>query len=124
MKRMKGGSNVYYRPITINDYNLFYEGQPLPKTIRGISFFLSNEIAGIAGVKHNGLFFTVFSEIKDGIIVPQITVWRATMIVMDMIKDFKCDLYAIPNPEIERAPLFLDRLGFKDVGGIHKRSAP
>lgn len=123
MNQIKGSSGVYYRSLTIDDYNVFYNGQPLPKTIRGISFFLNNEIVAVAGIKNDGLYFTVFSDVKDGIIVPQMTVWRAAMIVADMIDHFKCDLYARPDEKIERAPFFLERLGFKkDVYGMYKRS--
>jgi hypothetical protein len=116
------GSNVKYKPISLDDYEQFYGDSPLPKSIRGVSFFLDDSIAGVAGIKYDGYYFTVFSDMKDGIIVPPITVWRATKIVMDMVNNLKCDVYAIKNPDIEGACAFLNRLGFVDIGGIYKRS--
>lgn len=123
MKSIQGSDRVKYKPISLDDYKEFYGDRPLPKSIRGFSFFVDNSIAGIAGIIYDGSYFIVFSEMKDGIIVPQLTVWRVTKIVMDMVKNLKCDVYAIKNPDIEGACAFLNKLGFVDIGGIYKRSA-
>lgn len=120
---MKGNDRVTYRPITLDDYRQFYGDLVLLRSIRGISFFLDHSIIGVAGVRYDGSYFTVFSEMKDGIIVPHVSVWRATKIVMKMVDDLKCDVYALKNPEIDGASIFLNKLGFVDVGGIYKRSA-
>ena len=55
------GSDVYYRPITFADYDEFYPHIPLPRTVKGVAFIKDDEAVGIAGIQHNGCYFTVFS---------------------------------------------------------------
>ena len=119
---MTGDGGVSYRPLSFENYKNFYGGAPVFVTIKGMSFFLGDDLVAIAGVRYDGNFFTVFSDIKDGIIVPDITIWRATRVFMKTIDNMKCDVYATPDINMPNAARFLKRLGFRHVDGIYKRS--
>lgn len=121
-KYVSKNSDYQYAPIKTEDILKATGGAGVKNSVKGFSFFKDDELVHVSGIEYNGVYFKVFSHSVLGVDVPKITVWRATKIVMSMINNLKCDVYAERDENIERADLFLERLGFKYTDGIYKRS--
>ena len=116
---------ISFRPITLSDYQEFYQNQTPPVTVRGYSFFVDDKLVAIGGIRNEGGgYFIAFSDIKESAIVEKAAVWRNSLIVMRMIDDMHIPVFAIANPDLPTAPRFLTRLGFVEVrDGVYRREA-
>lgn len=101
------GYNVEIKPITVNEYILFFKEEP-KRTIRGYSFFLNGHIVAVFGALLDKDGTMLFSDVKDGLSVPAIIVWRWAKRALEMIDDMRQPLYAT-SKNSER---FLLSLGF------------
>jgi hypothetical protein len=99
--------NVELKPITVSDYVHFFKEHP-KRTIRGYSFFLNGEMVAVFGAILEKEGTMLFSDMKDGIDVPKITIYRWSKKALELIDDMKQPLYATTL----HAGKFLDRLGF------------
>lgn len=116
---------AFYQPITLSDFQEFYKDTHPPVTIRGYSFFLDDDLVAISGVRNEGGgCFIAFSDMKEGVIVKKATIWRAALVVMNMIDEMHVPVFAFVNPALDTAPRFLTRLGFVMVSdGVYRREA-
>lgn len=109
------GHNIEIRPITSQDILAFY-GHGLRETVRGWSVYLDGELAAICGITIGHGIMVAFSEVKPGLEVPKITIWRTANDLMDRIKTLGYKrFFAVASPSIPGAPAFLERLGFIHV---------
>ncbi len=100
--------NIEIRSITHDDYVEFYNKQPA-RTLQGYSIFLDGELVAVFGVlieKKNVRI--MFSDIKKGISVPKMTIWRWSKKAMAMLNDIKLPIYAYTN----NSGKYLQSLGF------------
>lgn len=107
IKHLSSNPRVTYKLATDDDMTEFYGERPA-FTGRAIVFFLDGEIAGLGGWKIDGSSYVVFSEIKEGVKVEKSTVFRCARIILDMVSEKNCPMYAVTHN-----PKFLERLGFK-----------
>lgn len=108
---------MHSRPASEADLIEYYGGKP-KQTIRAIMFYEGDKAVGIGGVKNEAGYFIAFSEIKDGANVSKQAIWRATMKVMNMIKELGVTVYAVP--ESPSSVAFLERLGFAEDGAAYR----
>jgi len=101
------GYNVELKPITIADYIGFFKEQPR-RTIRGYSFFLNGEIVAVFGALLDKDGTMLFSDVKNGLGVSPIIVWRWAKRALGLIDDMKQPLYATS----QKSERFLLSLGF------------
>lgn len=104
------------RPLTIEDYEVFYNIKSMSFTTRGYAFYLDGALAGIGGIRYENGYFLAFSDIKPDIVVPKATVLRCGLKVMKMIKDMGITVVAVKNKNLEKAGRFLTALGFEHTG--------
>ena len=103
--------NVEIKPITLADYRHFFGDEP-KRTIRGYSFFLDGDMVAVFGaiLERDGTM--LFSDMKAGIGVPKITIYRWSKKALKLIDDMKQPLYATTLG----AGKFLSSLGFEYRG--------
>lgn len=103
---------VIIRPIKSDDILAFY-GHGLRRTVKGWAVDYNGDLAAICGVTIGRGPVVAFSEIRPGLDVPKITVWRTAKKLMQNIEDqgFKM-VFALASPKLPGAPAFLERLGF------------
>ena len=104
-------SNVIFRESTKEDMLSFFNLDSLPFTVKALTFLQDNDIIAISGVRYSDAGFLAFSDIKEGVILNKITIYRGALEVMKMLKDLNLPLVAIAK-DIDNSPRFLDRLGF------------
>lgn len=103
---------VEIRPATFADLQQFYDTNP-GDTVRAVSVFADGELAAVAGVRIERGRLTAFSDIKEGITAPKITIWRTAKELMKHVTKTNAPLLAVC--EDERACRFLERLGWKHL---------
>ena len=103
--------NVELRPITVDDYTSFF-GVPPDRTIRGYSFIKDGEMVAIFGALLGKDTTMLFSDVKDGLNAPAITVWRWAKKSLDLINDMQQPLFATS----QKSGKFLCSLGFRYLG--------
>jgi len=101
------GYKVEIKPITHADYVLFFNSQP-DRTIRGYSFFLDDEIVAVFGALLHKDGTMLFSDVKEGLNVSPIIVWRWAKRALELINDMRQPLYATS----QKSERFLLSLGF------------
>lgn len=101
------GYNVELKPITIEDYVHFFKRQP-DRTIKGYAFYLDGEMVAVFGALLGKDATMLFSDMKQGIDVPAITVWRWSKKALKLLEDMKQPLYATSHSSGK----FLNSLGF------------
>jgi hypothetical protein len=99
--------NVELKPITVADYEAFFKKKP-DRTIRGYSFFLDGEMVAVFGALLSNGATMLFSDMKAGLNVPAITVWRWAKRSLSLIADMRQPLFATS----ESSGRFLNSLGF------------
>jgi type IV secretory pathway VirJ component len=104
------------RPATRADLEALYGDEIKPYTYRAWAAVLDGEVLGLAGMVYADDEVTVFSHGIEGAIEKYpVTAARMTVMVMKAIKGHTCKAEA--NEDIENAPAFLERLGFKHLDG-------
>lgn len=117
---------VSIRPLTQQDFDVFYEGNRSYQSLRGYSFSLDGELAGVAGIMYcGGGFFIAFSDIKSHVNVEKVTIWRCTLEVMKMIDKMKIPVFADRDISKNNSAGFLKKLGFVETSqdGMYFRDA-
>lgn len=104
-------SNVIFRESTKEDMLSFFNLDSLPFTVKALTFLQDNDIIAISGVRYSDAGFLAFSDIKEGVILNKITIYRGALEVMKMLKDLNLPLQACPK-DFQSAPKFLTKLGF------------
>lgn len=99
--------NVELKPITLEQYEMFFKQKP-HRTIRGYSFFLDGEIVAVFGALLDQGSTMLFSDVKEGLNAPAITIWRWSKRALKLIDDMGQPLYATSK----NAEKFLLSLGF------------
>lgn len=104
-------SNVIFRETTKEDMLSFFNLDSLPFTVKALTFLQDNDIIAISGVRYSDAGFLAFSDIKEGVVLNKITIYRGALEVMKMLKDLNLPLQACPK-NFQSAPKFLTKLGF------------
>jgi hypothetical protein len=104
-------SNVVFRETTKEDMLSFFNLETLPFTVKALTFLLDGDIIAISGVRYSGGGFLAFSDIKEGVSLNKITIYRGALEVMKMLKSLNLPLEACPK-DFHTAPKFLTKLGF------------
>lgn len=99
-------------PITAEHYIQFFGVKP-ERTIRGYAFWIDGEVKAIFGALLGKEATMLFSDMKDDIKLPAITIWRWAKTALEQIDDMKQPLYATS----EKSGKFLLSLGFEHMGG-------
>jgi len=102
---------IEIKPSTAEDVALFF-GRTLPRTIQAVSVWRDGQLDAIAGVAIEEGKIEAFSDIRKGISVPKITVYRVAKEIMKMIRTRKTQVFAIADPNIPTSERFLESLGF------------
>lgn len=105
-------SIITLTPITADDYELFFKERP-KRTIRGYAFWMDGEIKAIFGALLGDKATMLFSDMKQDIKLPAITIWRWAKSALEQIDDMRQPLYATT----EKSDKFLRSLGFRHIGG-------
>lgn len=112
--------NIEINPLTDEDAKAFYGKHP-PKSIMAWSIRLNGEIAAISGVTVGRSSSEFFSDIKDGVDVPDITKWRVSKAIVRLVaeKGFS------PIATTAASDKYLLKLGFSYLGeyknhGVYK----
>lgn len=100
-------------PATPKDMEEFYGDKP-PVTVRAVAVRLGGEIVAVAGVARG----VAFCDIKE-VDVPKITIWRHAREIMKILTKDRKTLMATPSENYPNAARFLERLGFRDEGGVY-----
>lgn len=98
---------IEIKPITHKDYVLFFKTQP-DRTIRGYSFFLNGEIVAVFGALLSKDATMLFSDVKPGLTISPIIVWRWAKRALELINDMRQPMYATSD----KSSKFLLSLGF------------
>lgn len=109
MKRYK------VRTATGEDFEAISGGRP-PYATRAWAVDHDGEVSAIAGVHLTPGGVLIFSDLKDGLDVPKLTIWRATLEVFEKIKNLKMPMFAVCTGEFMNSGPFLERLGFESHG--------
>lgn len=107
MKTLASNPRVSYRPATQEDLTEFYGEHP-PFSIKAIAFMLDGQIAALGGWKIENGSYVIFSEIKEGVTVEKATIFRCAKIILDMVSEQGCPMYAATHNQ-----KFLEKLGFQ-----------
>lgn len=106
MKTLAQNKRVKYRSATREDITDFFGS--VPHRMKATVFFYDDEIAAMAGYYTSEGKVVVFSDIIQGIDVPDMTIWRCIKIVMDEIGDKKKNSYAFAEQKH-----VLEKFGYK-----------
>lgn len=68
--------------------------------------------ACVVGVEFQPGGAMAFSNIKEGLEVPKITIWRATLDLADKVKGLNIPINAVCNGDFLNSPKMLTKLGF------------
>jgi hypothetical protein len=99
--------NIEIKPITVDDYVHFFKESP-KRTIRGYSFFLNGEMVAVFGALLDKDGTMLFSDMRENLPVPKITIYRWAKKALRKIEDMKQPLYATSG----NSGKFLKSLGF------------
>lgn len=106
MKTLPSNPRVTYKPATQSDIIEFYGARP-SHSIKALAFYVDGELAGLGGWKMENGSYVIFSEIKSGIVVEKATIFRCAKVILDMVSEEGCPMYASTEN-----PKFLEKLGF------------
>jgi hypothetical protein len=98
------------KPSTADDIASFY-GAGVLKTVRAYSVFWRGELVAVAGVMLEPTGFIIFSDMKEGIEAPKMTVWKTAKLLAEAIKKFNIPAYTAPC----KTGKFLESIGLKQV---------
>lgn len=98
---------IEIKPLTLNDYIGFYKEKP-PHTVRGYSISQDGNLAAIIGALVHKEQLVLFSDIKDGVSVSAIVIWRWAKRALSGFNDSKLPVYTT-SPNSGR---LLESLGF------------
>lgn len=107
MRTLRSNPRVTYKDATQADLIAFYGLKP-PFSIKAIVFFLDQALVAIGGWKIENGQYVVFSEIKEGVKVEKATVFRCAQVILKMVSEKGCPMYAATHNH-----KFLGKLGFK-----------
>lgn len=107
MKILPSNPRVTYKDATQDDLISYYGSTPA-FSVRAIIFYLDGEVAAIGGWKIENGSYVVFSEIKEGVKVEKATVFRCARVILEMVSEKGCPMYAATDNH-----KFLEKLGFK-----------
>lgn len=111
METLTGNPRVGYRMATADDIEAV-TGQKSPYTCRAYAFFYDGVPVALGGYKLENGNFVVFSDIKEGVDAPKMTVFRCVLKVMEMVRAKGLSMYAVAeNPEL------CEKIGFKRFAG-------
>jgi len=102
-------------------YESWY-GEPPPRTVRAFAFVEGGRILGIAGLIPANGFMMLFSDLSEEARRGARELLRTGRKLLAHAGARGLPVYATPAPEVEAAPRFLERLGFRQVseGGIYE----
>ena len=104
------------RPASREDLEAIYGDEAKPNTFRAYAAVLDEEVLGVAGIYYTDTEALAFSSgVKGAAERYPITAARLTHMVMKLMNGHACK--AVASEEIETAPAFLERLGFKHLDG-------
>lgn len=113
---MSERSPVEARPITATEVAAFFPEGKRP-TVRGLAFFIGGNLSGIGGIVKEGNVWVAFSDIKKGVSVPDITVWRMAKLVMNgVVKQMPGAVYCNVSKDNPHGRKWAKMLGFKLYG--------
>jgi hypothetical protein len=98
------------KPATLVDIESFYGRRP-DRTVKAFSVYRDGELVAIAGVTLERERIVAFSDIKEGVTAPKITIWRTAKETVKHIAKLN-----LPAIAITGSGKFLESLGFKYVG--------
>jgi hypothetical protein len=90
---LPGKSGVTYRLATQSDFIRYYGGRP-PFSAKAFIFYKDNDPVAIGGYKIDSGSFILFSEIKENAILDKVTIVRAGKVIITLLDDLKCPVYA------------------------------
>lgn len=105
---------IVIRPVTRADMEKFYGTHP--RTVRAVAVELDGEVVCIAGVAIEKGRIEAFSDLREGVDVPKITVYRYAHQIMRWIMDLQLPVMVTQNPERSNSHRFLVSMGFTPVG--------
>lgn len=105
---------IVIRPVTSEDMRRFYGSHE--RTVRAVAVELDGELVCIAGVAIEKGKIEAFSDLREGIDVPKITIYRYAHKIMRWIMDLQLPVMVTSNPERPNSHRFLVSLGFEPVG--------
>lgn len=84
-----------------------------------------DEVVCLAGVEFQPFAAVLFSEIKEGLDVPKISIWRATKDIMKLVKGLNRSVIAICRDEYLNSEKMLRMFGFTflattEQGAVYK----
>ena len=111
-----------FEPLTSELLNLFY-GAGLPRTARGYAYLEGDEVLGVFGLSFDkpGERWVAFMEVKPEFRdrIERASSKRALIeggrMLVELIKRTAGAVHAAASEDVERAPAFLQRLGFKHL---------
>ena len=111
-----------FEPLTPELLNLFY-GKALPRTARGYAYLEGDEVLGVFGLFFDqpGERWVAFMEVKPsfreriGCARSKRALLMGGRMLIDLIKRTAGAVHAAASEDVERAPAFLQRLGFKHL---------
>jgi hypothetical protein len=107
-------NDIEIRPATMGDLVTFYGRLP-EKTVRAVAVLKEGEIACVAGVTIERGIVTAFSDVREGVTAPKITVWRVAKKIADYIRSLNLPVMAVSDPRLPCSDKFLESLGFTRV---------
>lgn len=109
------------RPLTEADVLTVNDGNPCDRTLRGFAIEYNGKLAAVAGLMYDHGRMVFFSDIKEDVEAPKITIWRISKEIVRRIKEWNLTSYAGANQKKENSEQYLKRLGFTfadEIGGI------
>lgn len=102
---------IEIRPTIAADFPVVCR-RPNDKTVKAFTVVRDGEPVAIAGVTIEKDKFVAFSDVKEGVTAPKMTIWRTAKKLADLIKNLK--LPAITAPV--HTGKFLQSLGLECAG--------
>jgi len=109
------GYNLEVRPAKLADI-LEFNGAPAGKTIKAFSIFWHGKLAAMAGITIEPGRLVFFSDVKEDIDPPKLTIWRASKYIVSRIKEMGVPVVAVANKEKKNSEQYLEKLGFTFIG--------
>ena len=105
-------TEVEIRPARIEDFYALYGKLP-PLTCQALTVVYGGEVAAMAGTTLAECGYVIHMDIKQGISVPKIKIWRYVKKIMAMISQGKSVIYAGADDKYPNSGKFLRKLGFE-----------
>lgn len=102
---------IEIRPTTQADIVAF-SGHRSQKTIRAFTVLLDGEVTCIAGVTIEPDGVMAFSDLREGLQVPKMTIYRYAKQLADLIRGWGLPAAAVADPNRPNSDRFLERMGF------------